>query len=59
VICILFIGIGYKTAIIAGVHELGEGRWTEIKKAFSRALKFRTAVDIKDKVRNLKRKSEI
>jgi hypothetical protein len=59
VIFIRFIGIGYATAIIAGVHELGEGRWTEIKKAFSRVLKLRTAVDIKDKVRNLKRKREL
>ncbi|PKU77631.1 Telomere repeat-binding protein 4 [Dendrobium catenatum] len=43
--------------LVDGVSQYGVGRWTEIKRLFFSTSSYRTAVDLKDKWRNLLRAS--
>ncbi len=40
-------------ALVAGVETCGGGKWADIKKLGLRAIERRSAVDLKDKWRNL------
>lgn len=47
-----------EAALRAGVDRFGVGRWAEIRASECLALRGRTAVDLKDKWRNLQRKAQ-